>query len=236
MFGLAALAALLAMAFVGASSAMAGSTVLCSNDSEASCTAVTHVHEATLAGSQAVLKTSILTVKCDALFLSTSVGGEAAPQVIKGSFTYTNCNNSCVVTEENGPSEILVLRTGHETSSVTGEGLVHVVCGSFINCLYNGEGLVGTGKGPLLSTETNGEVKLTEQAVSEEGGSFFCPDTSELTIVTTPLSATYIKHKLMLCVENVSKTGLYEEPGNGIECKNDPKTGKSKYDLVDLYL
>jgi hypothetical protein len=226
MFGLAALAALLAMAFVGASSAMATTTGLCSGDGEW-CQAVTHVHESTLTGSKAVLKTNILTVECDVLFLSTSVGTSAAPLIIKGNFTYSNCNNNCVATEENGPVEIKVLKTAAETSEVTGEGLVHLECGSFIDCLYNGEGLKGTGKGALSSTETNGEVKIVTQKVKEEGGSFFCPDTSELTITTTPLLPTYITGGLHYCVE-------YEHNTNGRYTTNTCATaGASKaFDLV----
>jgi hypothetical protein len=133
-----------------------------------------------------------------------------APAIVAGNFTYSNCNNSCVVTEENGPAEIKVLKEGHETSKVTGEGLFHVECGTFIDCLYTGEGLVGTGKGPLLAAteKTNGEVKFSNQKLNEEGGSFFCPDTSELTITTTPLEATYIVGGLHYCVK-------YEHGGNG---------------------
>jgi hypothetical protein len=194
MLGLAALTALMAMAFIGVTSASAGSTQLCTTDPASGCTPLTHVHESTLSGVQGVLKTSILTVKCDVLFLSTKVGALGSPQIIEGKFTYSNCNNGCVVTEENSPVEIKVLKVaGTETSEVTGEGLVHVECGSFIDCLYNGIGLKGTGKGPLApSAETNGEVSLSNAKVNEEGGSFFCPDTSELTLTTTPLSATYI--------------------------------------------
>ncbi len=197
--GLAALAALAAMAFAGAGagSAMAESTALCPEDKTDSgheCTggAVTHVHEATLSGKKAVLKTSILTVECDVLFLGDALSEEGAPLAIHGSFTYTNCG-SCTVAEENGPAEIRVLREGHETASVTGEGLVHVTC-SGLNCRYNGVGLKGTAKGPLLATETNGEVSLTEQSTNKESG-LFCPSTSKLTITTTPLSATYIENQ-----------------------------------------
>jgi hypothetical protein len=190
MFGLAALAALMAMAFVGAGSAMAGNTQLCQSD-QAKCTnPVTHVHETTLAGKKAVLKTSLATIECDVLFLSTSVGGLGAPQIIKGNFTYSNCGASCTVTEENGPAEIEVLREGFETGSVVGEGLVHANC--FLNCRYNGTGLEGTANGPLLpSTETNGEVTLEEQETNKESGTF-CPKTSLLTITTTPLSPVYL--------------------------------------------
>src|SRR5436190_2230106 len=107
MLGLVALAALMAMAFVGASSAMAENTTLCSNDSEESCTEITHVHETTLAGeaNQATLLSSVINVKCDVLFLGDTLGpGE--PLLIHGHFTYSNCNNSCVVTEESADSLI----------------------------------------------------------------------------------------------------------------------------------
>ncbi len=193
MFGLAALAALMAMAFVGASSAMAEETALCKSEGvEEACPIITHVHETTLTGKKAVLKTSIVTVECDVLFLGDMVGEglEALnPLVIKGKFTYTNCG-SCTATEENGPAQIKVLREGHETASVTGEGLVHVEC-SGLNCRYTGTGLKGTAKGPLLSTETNGEVSLTEQTTNKESG-LFCPSTSKLSITTTPLEKAYI--------------------------------------------
>jgi hypothetical protein len=194
MLGLTALAALMAMAFVGASSAMAGNTQLCKTDpAGGACgSAVTHVHEATLAGVKAVLKTNILTIKCDVLFLSTSISALAAPQKVFGNFTFENCTGGCVITEQNGPAEIRVLRTAAETALVTGEWLVHVVCGSFIDCFYLGETLAGTGKGSLSATETNGEVKIVEQILVEEVSSLFCPEISKLTITTTPLSPTYI--------------------------------------------
>ncbi len=210
MFGLAALAALMAMAFVGASSAMAEPTVLCSAD-ESECEATTHVHESTLEGKKAVLKTSILTVECDVLFLGDTVEGTAAPLVISGTFTYTNCGG-CAATEENGPAEVKVLKEGHETGSVVGEGLVHVEC-SGLNCRYNGVGLKGTAKGPLLSTETNGEVTLTKQSTNKESG-LFCPSTSELTITTTPLDPTYLKK--MECISDAN--GAWKNNGGGGVC------------------
>ncbi len=187
--GLAALMALITTAFVDTGSAMGEITALCEADEERCASPVTHVHEATLAGKQAVLKTSILTVECDVLFLGDALSELGKPLVIHGNFTYSNCG-SCAAIEENGPSEIKVLKEGHETGSVTGEGLMHVECSGF-NCRYTGEGLKATAKGPLLSTETNGEVSLVEKEVKKESG-IFCPSTSKLTITTTPLSATYL--------------------------------------------
>jgi hypothetical protein len=205
MFGLAAIAALLAMAFVGASSAMAETTGLCSSEIGEGCEEITHVHETTLAGAKGKLLTSIVNVECDVLFLGDTTSG--APLVVEGNFTYTNCG-SCTVEEVGGGVIIEVLKEGHETAKVTGEGEVHVNC-SGLNCTYNGEGLVGTGKGPLLSSETNGSVVITEQVAKKVSG-LFCPSTSKLDITTTPLEATYIVHGLHYCVEyKKANTGLY---------------------------
>ena len=236
MLGLAALAALLAMAFVGASSAMAGNTQLCS--SEACGTAVTHVHETTLSGAKATLLSSVINVTCDVLFLGDTLG-EGAPLVIHGNFTYTNCNSgNCTVAEESADSLIEVLRTGHETSSVTGEGEVNVHCGFFINCTYNGEGLESTGKGPLLSSETNGEVSLSGQETSRVSG--FCPESAFLDIRTTPLSATYIgtgggggeEGEKMVCLDVGANNGLFLGGGNGTECGGSAhSTRVGKYEL-----
>ena len=78
---------------------------------------------------------------------------------------------------------------------MTGEGKVFVDCGgSSLECEYDGQGLVGAAKGPLLSVQIpdNGEVSLKGQEVHQTGGGFFCPSEAKLDIVTTPLVATYI--------------------------------------------
>jgi hypothetical protein len=229
MFGLAVLAALMAMAFVGASSAMAESTALCATDPEP-CEAVTHVHEESVG--KAKLVTSLGTTECNVLYLG-DVKSAGSPLVLSGGFTYTNCvlgGTSCTATEENGPSEIKVLREGHETSKVTGEGLVHLVCkNAGIDCSYNGTGLVGTGKGPLLSTQANGEVTLIGQITTKEVGGFLCPKESKLTITTTPLEKTYIKSGLHYCVEYArANTGYYLDS----ECTTKDTTRAGKFMLV----
>jgi hypothetical protein len=217
MFGLAALAALMAMAFLGASSAMAEPTVLCTGDGTG-CGAV-HIHETST--SKGKLLAGSIIVECDVLFLGDAAEVyKAGGPLIKGEFTYTNCG-SCSATEENGPAEIEVLKEGHETSKVTGKGLVHVNC-SGLNCRYIGEGLVGTGKGPLLSAESrpNGEVSISEKSTAKESG-LFCPTTSKLDLTTTPLSATYIATGLHYCVKvEHSGNGLY----NNTTCTTDAAT------------
>ncbi len=205
MFCLVALAALTAMAFVGASTAMAEEdTALCTAD-ENPCEVenlILHVHETSVG--KAKLLTGMTTVECEVLFLGDAV--EADPLIIAGVFTYSSCSSSCEVTEENGPAEVEILKTGHETSSVADTGLLHVNCG-ILNCRYSGVGLEGIGKGPLLASQKNGEASFKEQAVSKESGAF-CPSTAKLDVTLTPLSAAYISQS-MSCIQLSPNQGLY---------------------------
>jgi hypothetical protein len=194
MLGLAALAALMAMTFVGASSAMAEQTALCSVD-ENPCAADNQlgaVHEVSVG--KATLLSSAINVECEVLFSGTIGTKLASPLVIIGNLAYISCNSGCVLVEESKHSTINVLREGHETAKVTGEGLVHLSCSGFIDCSYNDIGLVGTAKGPLLSAQApdNGEVSLQGQKTTKETGGFLCPKEAKLDIVTSPLIATYI--------------------------------------------
>ena len=207
LIGFAALAALMAMAFVGASSAMATSTALCKEDTlnltEEKCPAgklVTHVHEATLAGSPATLLSSAGNIACDVLFLGDTLNsGLANPLKIHGHWTYENCvrlkifggTEPCTVLEVSADALIEVLKEGHETAKVTGNAEINLHCGSIINCTYDGENLVATAKGPLLSTMLNGDVTITNQTTHRTAGSL-CPETGKLDIMTTPLEHTYI--------------------------------------------
>jgi hypothetical protein len=204
MFGLASLAALMAMALVGVTSAMATDpTALCNIDpgtgAHEVCPAghlVTHVHATTLEGELAKLLTSFLTVSCDVLFLGDVLTSGALAKageklLISGNFTYTECG-SCEVKEEKGPAHLDLLKTGHELAEVTGKGLVHVKCGSSLDCIYVGTGLVGHALGPLLSELKTGDVSISEATTEKEAGGFLCPKTSKLDIRTHPLEAEYI--------------------------------------------
>jgi hypothetical protein len=196
MFGLAALAALMAMAFVGASSAMAeGNTALCKAD-ENPCAAgniVSHIHEVSVGKGK--LLSSLPTIECTVLFLGDALKnaeGNALgnPLVIHGHFTYTSCNNFCSVSEPTGQDALIsVLKLGTELADATGEGEVHVSC-PFINCTYNGEGLNGHALGPLLVGSGNGQVKLEKQETHIVSGG--CPEAAFLDLTTTPLEPVYI--------------------------------------------
>ncbi|HET7485788.1 MAG TPA: hypothetical protein VFJ64_10505 [Solirubrobacterales bacterium] len=214
MLGLASVLAMLVMSLAGASSAMATAltTGLCESDTEAvveaqtqtTCASIAHVHETSVG--KAILLASPK-IECNVLFLGEATAGN--PLVVEGNFTYSSCGSGCTVTEEGGPSVIEVLKEGHETGSAVGEGEVHVNCIG-INCFYNGTGLAGTAKGPLLSTQKNGEVSIQEQEVHKTKGTF-CPSTGKLDITTTPLIPTYISGYLHYCVKYEHNTnGRYE--------------------------
>jgi hypothetical protein len=206
MFGLASLAALMAMAFVGAPSAMATDpTALCNIDPGTGqhevCPAghlVTHVHATTLEGELAKLLTSFLTVSCDVLFLGDVLTSGALAKageklLISGNFTYTNCNGfGCTFNEENGPAHIDLLKTGHELAELTLKFLVHMRCGSSLDCLYVGTGLVGHALGPLLSELKTGDVAISEAVMEKEVGGFLCPKSTKLDFRVHPLEAEYI--------------------------------------------
>jgi hypothetical protein len=194
MLGLAALAALMAMASLGASSAMAGNTQLCKADEEpcAAGNVITHVHGETVAGAPAVLLSSLGNVTVKVLYLGDSLG-LGAPLVIHGNFIFTDAlrnGQSCTVTEVSTSSLIEVLRTAAETATLSGSSEINVHCGIFINCTYDGENLTGIAKGPLAAPP-NGEAFTSEATLHNVGGGI-CPATAKLDIRMVPLVATYI--------------------------------------------
>jgi hypothetical protein len=195
MFGLAAFAAVAAMALIGATSAMATNTVLCEEDSAgATCPAgqtPAHVHFSTLTGVKAELLSSIVNVKCEVLYLGLTLG-LGAPLIIHGNFTYSGCETesggACTAKELSTSALIEVLKTGSETGSVTGNGEVLVECGALIHCVYNGVGLEGSAQGAL----GNGHVTITKKTVNKVSG-FLCPKTATLDILTGSLVPLYIR-------------------------------------------
>jgi hypothetical protein len=204
MFGLASLAALMAMAFVGVTSATATDpTTLCNTDpgqqAHEACPAghlITHVHTTTLEGELVKLLTSFLTITCDVLFLGDVLTSGALAKageklLISGNFTYTSCG-PCEVKEENGPAHIILLKTGHELAEVTFKFLIHYKCGSSLDCLYVGTGVVGHALGPLLSELKTGDISVSEATMEKEPGGLLCPKLAKLDFLVHPLEAEYI--------------------------------------------
>lgn len=195
MFGSSVLATLVATAFIAAGSAMAENTTLCTVDENPCAIAnqLGSVHEVSVG--KATLLTSAFNVECNVLFSGEIPTRLAEPLVIIGTFSYSNCevgSSSCTLTEENGPAELKVSKgKKEERATVTGEYLVHLACG-VIDCSYTGVGLIAVAKGPLISTQSNGETLMQEQSLAKEAGGLICPKETKLDITTTPLTATYI--------------------------------------------
>ncbi len=218
MLGLAAIAAVAAMAFVGASSAMAESSLLCTLDSVLNptgeqCTGlnakkevvpVSAVHyisvnekgelaHATLLSE--ILETPIR-IECNALIQGEVLTGLVSngPVVIhvpKTGLVYSNCLGGCAVTVEEG-GLLFVLKTGVESSEVSGTGFkVKVVCFG-VKCVYESKGLIGAGSGPLVAG-TNSLGHVTYAGAPVEIVSGVCPKFSLLDALFKSLTALYVR-------------------------------------------
>ena len=222
MAGLTAAVALVAMAFVGVSSAMAEATQLCTADRDVGgvtepCTsgggtlgsAVTHVHNtdplALLFGERFGVKLDIL---CEALFLGDVLGlanAGTGGQIIHGTFTYTgphgttSCvdmvsGKNCLSVKEVAPlgGLLAVLREGLELAKVTGSEFVVLVECNGFHCEYEASGLVGHGLGPLLAGGGTTGNTTISAQTVNNVGGFLCPTTSKLTTTQTSLTAVYM--------------------------------------------
>jgi hypothetical protein len=202
MFGLAVVAAIAAMAFVGASSAMAENTAICDEDPAGGALAcpsghlVQHVH---YVASGAKLLNALHEVVCDALFLGDVLSPFlGAPLHIEGNFTYSNCSTGCEAKQVSSTILIEVLKTAPELANVTGKGEVLVNCVSIIgktliHCIYNGKNLTGHALGGLTTTAAEkGHVTFTNAVVEKVSG-ILCPNTAELDALFESLNKEYLK-------------------------------------------
>jgi hypothetical protein len=194
MFGLAAVAAVAAMAFVGVSSAGAtGNTALC-NANEATCAAgnlTTTLHGV---ASNPLLETSSVDVKCESSLSKASVLALGNPQVAHlESLTWTGCKthggSNCTVS-----TSLLGLLNGLRLSSTdahvksTGVTTVLVECGAFIHCSYAGEPT-------LLAEGAPADLKASTTVTAStdpDHDSFFCPTTSTWLALYENLSNVWI--------------------------------------------
>jgi len=186
MIGLAAVAAISAMALFGASSAMAKfDTMLCSEASPLlvcpEAKRVKHVH---LLAEDPTLVTSVGTVLCEYALISAEVLGLGKPQLIhflKEGLTYTKCKLGLVECKTLGTVHyglLDLLKTASDLGVLTDlpvEGKyteVYVVCGELINCTYKLE----KPEGHALSAGagSNGRVTYTNAPVQKVGG-ILCP-------------------------------------------------------------
>jgi hypothetical protein len=203
MFGLAAIAAVAAMAFVGATSASASSTLLCSSlttgltPNAAECNSPSELHFVSVG--KAVLLTPNINVECNALIQSTRTSAAlAAPVTFNGTLKYESCSSGCTVKQVK-EGTISILKTAPELADVTATGyVVNVNClfGS-LNCDYDATNLVGHGLGAdVAGTEGKGHVTYSGNVVNAKeklGGFIGCPTVSELDALFQSLTSLYIR-------------------------------------------
>lgn len=188
MFGLTAIAAVAAMAFIGASSASATSTALCTSDASLVCAAgnVYTGHIEGLAVNPELLS-SITNVTCEhSVILGNALGlvtgGSQVTHLELIDFT-GNCKTSsgtaCTVTTT-ALGLVDLLKTAPNLGTATSlNSKVKVVCGFFINCTFGGTPelhVVGSTL-PLNTTSSLGALTANKASLSREGG--ICPSTSE---------------------------------------------------------
>lgn len=186
----AGLVALLTMAILAPSAAMGESTVLCEADEDPcdKANVATTVH---YEGDVNIL-TSIMDYTCDVL-ISMSALALAAPQVLHGYASYTNCNEDCERTELSDGFLLEVLRTGEELAEVAGKGLrVLALCeGGLLHCVFTLEGITGHLTGPL-ATGGDGALTYEESELHRESG-FLCPEEAKLDAEFEPSAPLYVK-------------------------------------------
>jgi hypothetical protein len=188
--GLGFLAAIVSMALIGVSPAMAENTALCNTDEEP-CAAGDQTTEVHFVAEDILIRTSTMDYECDALLLAT-VLKLGSPQTLDAtSLVYSGCNQGCTRTVTK-LGTFTVLRTKAESAVIAGNGFeVHVVCGSLINCTYSFNELTGSVSGSLL-TGDNGHVTFAEATLGKVGG-FLCPKEAKLNALFVALKAFYVK-------------------------------------------
>ena len=196
--GLVAVLAVAASALIGASTATATEfTTLCTEK-----TAVLTCPEAKqLSGAHFVspktkttILTNVVTITCEILFGAAAHEGITLgkPLFLVGHFTFSECSNSCVIEEINGPSVAGLLKTAPELALVAPEAEFTVSCGVLIKCTYNTSTTNGHALGGA-ATEASELTHLTFNKAPLFKVAGFCPTTATLDALFASLEKLYIR-------------------------------------------
>ncbi len=216
-----AIAAFSATAFLGASSALAGSTLLCKNNTVsehptlAECGEVKELHAVSVklennawVLGKAKLLSEAGTIECHLLVKGTRNSGALttnAPAEFNTEIKYSECNLGCSVYDLTGGAgtnplgNLLVLRTAVELATAVGDNFNIVLnCPFIFSCHYNGNGLTGHGlqPSPVHGSAGKGHTTYTNAAVNltlKLPSNFNCPTTSALHVLLQSLETLYIR-------------------------------------------
>ena len=195
MLGIAALAAVAAMAFLGATSASATNTQLCKTHTGLTCGAgngVTSHHMVLTSGTVGKILAAI-NILCLGILIQATPLGLGNPQSIHANavegLMFTGCgtgaaHDNCTVTVQEVPL-LDLLKTGLDEGILTAtSGRTRLQCpGLGLDCVYDLEGMEFSVGG--------GHLTATEIPLSELGGSFFCPDEGFLDGLLEALTDVY---------------------------------------------
>jgi len=196
MFGLAAIAAVAAMAFVGANSASAlVSTQLCKVNTTLVCgagNAVTEVHQVLKTGTVGKLLASINVLCLEYLVRATPLG-LGKPQVVHvleqkfAACGTGSTHNNCTVSTPAGQDPLFdLLKLGFDEGVLTAtSGQTRLQCSNLgLDCLYDVAG---------MEFEVGGnELKAENTPTTELGGKFLCPNEGLLDAELKTLENAYV--------------------------------------------
>ncbi len=191
MFGLASVAAVAAMAFVGATSASALNTQLCTTHTSLTCgSAATSVHLVLAAGTVLRLLAAI-SILCLGELEELTPLSLGNPQTLHTlSRVRTGCgtsstHNNCTLTATQLPLSTLSKTGLDEGVETIINGQMRLVCSNIgLDCLYDAAGME-------FEVSAN-HVTANETGVTELGGKFFCPDEGLLDGLLETLTNTYV--------------------------------------------
>jgi hypothetical protein len=206
--GLAALAALAVMTFVGVTPASAGSTALCAaHEDPCLKNSLRSVHLANV-GTLPQLLSSLATILCLNVLAVAEAdkGSTGTPLHLQTTLSFTGCGTNaahtdCTVTVLEQPAQNLLktaLNKGTLSPDPAQPGLVNLNCmiGFNVNCDYSGselsfpvEGAAGGGVGNGMITAATMPAKISKAL---GGVKFLCPSNSTLDFLLEPLEPIYI--------------------------------------------
>jgi len=194
LFSMAGLAAVVALAVVGASSASAEfPTQLCKSSESLTCeNPVSTLHLALQEGTVGKLLSNLVTILCLNTLVEASLLELGEPQYGHVELSFNSCgtnsaHSNCVLTTEEKPLGYL-LKIGKGEGRLVGEsGLLRLQCSNLgINCLYSAAGMEA-----IVTDPGSGEIN--ESPIEGIGGKFFCPQEARIDAIGGALESVYIR-------------------------------------------